>query len=88
MTSLGLALIVLTSGCVQMHPTQSGFLSDFSKLQRMSACEVSLIRPVDFEGLATIDSIYIEPVVWLEGKLGQPTHTIADAERIRPKMEI
>ena len=54
----------------------------------MSACEVSLIRPVDFEGLATIDSIYIEPVVWLEGKLGQPTHTIADAERIRPKMEI
>ena len=88
LTSLGLAMIVLTSGCVQMHPTQSGFLSDYSKLQRMSACDVSLIRPADFEGLATIDSFDIEPVVWLADKLGQLTHTTADAERIRRKMEI
>ena len=70
-------LLLLTSlgfvgGCIQMHPTRSGFLSDYSELAPIDKKNRVRIKPVDVTALAAIDSFYIEPVSWLADDLGQP----------------
>ena len=67
MTCLGSA-----SGCVQMYPTKSGFLSDYSQLTPVDKKDRVRIKPTDTAALATIDAFYIEPVQWLADDLGQP----------------
>jgi hypothetical protein len=62
----------MASGCVQMHPTRSGFLSDYSGLVPVDKKDRVRIKPVDATALASIDSFYIEPVQWLADDLGQP----------------
>jgi hypothetical protein len=67
LSSLGTAC-----GCVQMYPTRSGFLSDYSTLTPVDRKGHVRIKPADTAALATIDSFYIEPVQWLADDLGQP----------------
>lgn len=49
-------LLGAASGCVEMHPTRSGFLSDYSQLQHVGHHHRVLANPVDMEALAEIDS--------------------------------
>ena len=60
------------SGCVQMHPTRSGFLTDYSDLAPVDKKDRVRVKPIDAAALAEIDSFYIEPVQWLADDLGQP----------------
>jgi hypothetical protein len=55
-----------------MHPTRSGFLTDYSSLVPVDRKQRVRIKPVDATALASIDSFYIEPVQWLADDLGQP----------------
>jgi hypothetical protein len=55
-----------------MHPTRSGFLSDYSQLEAIDRKQRIRIKPVDAEALASIDSFYIDRVQWLADDLGQP----------------
>lgn len=59
-------------GCVRMHPTRTGFLTDYSALAPIDKKDRVRIKPVDTEALASIDSFYIEPVQWLADDFGQP----------------
>jgi hypothetical protein len=64
-----------------MHPTRSGFLSDYSGMVPVERKPRIRVKPVDRAALASIDSIYIQPVSWLADDLGQPAssekHTAA-----------
>lgn len=82
-TSLLLAMLLGAScGCVQMHPTRSGFLSDYSQLVQVDRRDRIRANVVDAEALARIDSFYIEPVEWLADDMGQP----ASSDRIEAKL--
>jgi len=81
-------------GCVQMHPTRSGFMSDYSRLRRVeSHCrslgrgDARLIRSPRPSRFASVDSFYVEPVVWLADDLGQPASSAANAEQIRRSLK-
>ena len=81
-------------GCVQMHPTRSGFISDYSRLRRVeSHCrslgrgDARLIRSARPSSFANVDSFYIEPVVWLADDLGQPASSADNAEQVVRSLE-
>ncbi len=69
-------------GCVQMYPTRSGFLTDYSHLVKIDKKDRIRANSVDPAALAQIDSFYIEPVVWLADDLGQP----ASNDKIEAKL--
>lgn len=81
------ALTGAAQGCVEMHPTRSGFLSDYSELRQVGHHRHVLANPVDMDALAEMDSFYIEPVEWLADNLGQPASNIHQADRIRHTLE-
>lgn len=68
----GLAGIVLCPGCAAYRPTQSGYLSDYSQLQKdpihlnygLGLQRVNA-RNADQARIQAIDSYYIEPVTWM-----------------------
>lgn len=101
-TALLAVVLSTASGCVQMHPTKSGFLSDYSELTPVDKKDRVRIKPIDTTALVAIDSFYIEPVQWLADDLGQPAssekHMIAmlnafraalveELEKIRPVVD-
>ncbi|MBI3862037.1 MAG: DUF3313 family protein [Planctomycetia bacterium] len=55
-----------------MHPTRSGFLTDYGELAPIDKRDRVRITPVDADALAGIDSFCIEPVEWLADAMGQP----------------
>ncbi len=66
-------LIALTTGCTQLDPTRTGYLSDYSQLHNKDV-RASLIRPrvvesggSGLEAFGDIDSFLIEPVGWRAG---------------------
>ena len=84
----------MPAGCEQMHPTRSGFMSDYSRLRRVeSHCraygrgDARLIRSARPNAFADVDSFYVEPVVWLADDLGQPASSDANAQQIRQSLE-
>lgn len=84
------AIAILACGCVQMHPTQSGYLSGYSGFDRIdSKCRVigkgdaRLVRWASACDLQGIDSFFIEPVAWLADDLGQPASSPERAACIR-----
>ena len=81
-------------GCVQMHPTRSGFLSDYSGLRLVeshgrSFCrgDARLIRSLRPNTFTDIDSFYVEPVQWLADDFGQPASSPANAEEVRRSLK-
>jgi len=66
------ALTVLLAGCVDMHPTRSGFLTDYGQLEPLGRFDRIRFMQVDPAALAEVDSFYIEEVAWLADDLGQP----------------
>ncbi|MSR58341.1 MAG: DUF3313 family protein [Planctomycetaceae bacterium] len=85
---LGLLLLSITPGCIHMHPTRSGFLSDYSGMQPLGKRDKRLVQPVAPGALAEVDSFYIEPVTWLADDLGQPVRDPRNAEHIRDSLEV
>jgi|GEM_PF-1336109 len=81
-TSLLLMIVGTSCGCVQMYPTRSGFLQDYSQLVTIDRKDRIRATVVDPAALAQVDSFYIEPVVWLADDLGQP----ASSDRIESKL--
>jgi len=90
--SMAIALTggVLGIGCVQMHPTRSGYLSNYGGLERVESKfrvigkgDARLVRWADACDLRGIDSFVIEPVVWLADDLGQPASSPERGESIR-----
>ena len=80
----------LSVGCVQMHPTRSGFLSDYSRLRSIESdwrCvgkgDARLVRSSTCDTAAGIDSFFIAPVEWLADDMGQPASSLAKAEAVR-----
>ena len=80
----------LGAGCVQMHPTRSGYLSSYRGLDRVESRfrvigkgDARLVRWADACDLRGIDSFVIEPVVWLADDLGQPASSPERGESIR-----
>jgi hypothetical protein len=66
---LALALI---NGCAHVRPTESGYLTDYSKMvpervrfHSMGGLQRLVSRPPTPEGLDGIESFYVEPVAWL-----------------------
>lgn len=87
-------VLLASVGCVQMHPTRSGFISDYSRLRRVEThCrslgrgDARLIRSARPSSFASVDSFYVEPVVWLADDLGQPASSDANAQQIRQSLE-
>lgn len=92
MKTTGLNLIVVAllwgaAGCVHMHPTTSGFLSDYSGLAQADKKDRVRTKPVEPQALAGIDSFYIEPIEWLADDLGQPADDPQQAATIRDALE-
>ena len=88
-TSLLLATMLgATCGCVRMHPTRSGFLTDYSQLVQVDKKDRIRANMVDAEALAQIDSFYIEPVEWLADDLGQPASSAQHAASLRTSLEV
>ena len=84
------ALVALTCGCVQMHPTRSGYLSGYrgfdridSKYRVIGKGDARLVRWASACDLQGIDSFFIEPVAWLADDLGQPASSPERAACIR-----
>jgi Protein of unknown function (DUF3313) len=75
------------SGCVHMHPTTSGFLSDYSDLVPADKKDRVRTKSIQPHALADIDSFYIEPVEWLADDLGQPASDPQRAATIRDSLE-
>src|SRR5258707_14492925 len=89
LTSLLLATILgPTCGCVQMHPTRSGYLADYSQLVQVDKKGRIRANPVDTVALAQIDSFYIERVDWLADDLGQPASSARNEAKLRNAMEM
>jgi hypothetical protein len=92
MKNAGLNLIVVALlwgavGCVHMHPTTSGFLSDYSGLAQSDKKDRVRTMTVEPQALAGIDSFYIEPIEWLADDLGQPAEDPKQAATIRDALE-
>ncbi len=79
---LMLALTGLASGCINMHPTRSGFLGDYSQLEPINKKDRVRVKPVDPRALDTVDSFYIEPIAWLADDMGQPASSPGNQEVI------
>jgi len=75
-------------GCVQMYPTRSGFLTDYSQLVTVDQKDRVRAISVDPAALAQIDSFYIEPVVWLADDLGQPASSDKIETKLRNSLEM
>jgi hypothetical protein len=75
------------AGCVQMHPTRSGFLDDYSQLVPIDKKERVRVKPVDPAALDNVDSFYIAPVEWLADDLGQPASSEKNQESIRKSLQ-
>jgi hypothetical protein len=82
-----LALGPMAIGCVEMSPTRSGFLTDYSGLREIKHHRRVRVLPVNLQELAEIDSFYIEPVEWLADDMGQPASSPNRAEKIRHALE-
>jgi hypothetical protein len=79
-----LAMLVCSApGCINMHPTRSGFLADYSELEPIDRRNHVRVRPVAPGTLDQVDSFYIEPVVWLADDMGQPASSPRNEEVIR-----
>lgn len=78
-----LAGVLALSGCIRMHPTRSGFLSDYSQLQQVDRHDRQRVAAADMDALDAVDSFYIEPIEWLADDLGQPSSSPQRAEEIR-----
>ncbi len=81
------ALALMVSGCVNMHPTRSGFLADYSQLVPIDRKARVRLKPLDAGALDTVDSFYIEPVQWLADDLGQPASNARNEESIRDSLQ-
>jgi hypothetical protein len=75
------------SGCVQMHPTRSGFLGDYSQLVALDRKERIRVKPVEPAALGDVDSFYIAPVEWLADDLGQPASSEKNRDVIRNSLQ-
>jgi hypothetical protein len=78
--------LAFVSGCVQMHPTRTGFLSSYDQLRANKRDRIRL-KPVYSQELATIDSFYIEPVEWMADDLGQPASSEKNRETIQAEFQ-
>jgi hypothetical protein len=88
LTRLPLAIILgATCGCVQMYPTRSGFLSDYSQLVQVDKKDRIRASMVDAVALSRVDSFYIEPVEWLANNLGQPASSAKNEAILRDSLE-
>ncbi|MGE5191916.1 MAG: DUF3313 family protein [Deltaproteobacteria bacterium] len=81
------ALVSLAPGCINMHPTRSGFLADYSTLEPIDRRGRVRVKPVDPGALDQVDSFYIEPVVWLADDMGQPASSPRNEEVIRNSLQ-
>ena len=77
------ALVWFASGCINMHPTRSGFLADYSTLETIDKRGRVRAKSVDSGALDQVDSFYIEPVIWLADDMGQPASSPRNEEAIR-----
>lgn len=84
---LVLTLVCTAPGCIHMHPTQSGFLADYSQLEPVGKKDRLLVKAVDSAALQNVDSFYIEPVAWLADDMGQPANSNKDQEAIRNALQ-
>jgi hypothetical protein len=87
---LSLLLMMITGascGCVQMYPTRSGFLTDYSQLVKVDKKDRVRANTVDPAALAQIDSFFIEPVVWLADDLGQPASNAKIETKLQNSLE-
>jgi hypothetical protein len=82
-----LLLACLAPGCINMHPTRSGFLGDYSQLEPINKKDRVRVKPVEAEALDSVDSFYIEPVVWLADDMGQPASSPGNEELIRESLQ-
>jgi hypothetical protein len=82
-----LTLLFLAPGCINMHPTRSGFLTDYSALQPIDKKDRVRVKPVACRSLDEIDSFFIEPVVWLADDMGQPASSAKNQEKIRNSLQ-
>jgi uncharacterized protein DUF3313 len=76
-------LVCVAPGCINMHPTRSGFLADYSALEPIDRRNRVRVKPVDPGALDQVDSFYIEPIVWLADDMGQPASSLRNEEAIR-----
>ena len=74
-------------GCVRLHPTRCGYLSDYSQLNAIGNGKDLLLKTPDVESFAGIDSFYVEQVQWLADDLGQPADNEAQSAQIRAALE-
>jgi hypothetical protein len=84
---LVLALLCLAPGCINMHPTRSGFLTDYSALEPIDKRDRVRVKQVACQSLDAVDSFYIEPVVWLADDMGQPASSAKNQEKIRTALQ-
>src|SRR5690242_18464805 len=82
-----LTLLGVAPGCINMHPTRSGFLTDYSALQPLDKRDRVRVRPVACRSLDAVDSFYIEPVTWLADDMGQPASNARNQEAIRNSLQ-
>jgi len=80
---------------VQMHPTRSGFLSDYSGVECIESMsrvfskgDARLTRLARDVAWDEIDSFYIEPVSWMADDLGQPASSKQNADSIRDSLRM
>jgi hypothetical protein len=82
-----LAVACLAPGCINMHPTRSGFLGDYSQLEPLNKKDRVRVKPVEPGALDEVDSFYIEPIVWLADDMGQPASSPGNEEVIRESLQ-
>ena len=81
------ALVWVASGCINMHPTRSGFLADYSALEPIDKRGRVRAKCVASGALDQVDSFYIEPVIWLADDMGQPASSARNEEVIRGALQ-
>ena len=80
-------LVCLAPGCINMHPTRSGFLADYTELEPIDRRNRVRVKSVEAGALDQVDSFYIEPIVWLADDMGQPASSPRNEEVIRGAMQ-
>ncbi len=81
------ALLGVAPGCINMHPTRSGFLTDYSALETIDRKDRVRVKAVDSQALDAVDSFFIEPVAWLADDMGQPASNAKNQEAIRNSLQ-
>jgi hypothetical protein len=81
------ALLCVAPGCINMHPTRSGFLTDYSALEPIDKRDRVRVKPVVCQSLDAVDSFLIEPVTWLADDMGQPASNAKNQEAIRNSLQ-